>query len=202
MQKNRSSFKRKNARLVCRTCLCWYLCLCLMMSTLVFWETGVDATSSVIIYIAKHRGARRQAGRSVPSHPQSSAVCSQWLSPALAACLHGEIQDLHPSCANWKSARQKEKNPCCLCFIMYWPLYQERGDDGKDEGDACHVGINVQVCVYGWGGGSFLPLHELIQAICSASRGERCLIAIVCCTLTMRHTHNPGLCQAYLPLSV
>lgn len=52
----------------------------------------------------------------------------------------------------------------------------------------------ADVCTYGGGreegGGDSLPLGELIQGICSASRGERGLIGTECATHLHRDTHT------------
>lgn len=169
-----------------------------MFLTHTCWKTGVDGAAPVIIiHMAKYRGACSQADWSVSSHSQSAAVCSQQLSPALpclAACLHRETRDLHLQYTNWKGAiREKEENHTCLCSIMYWALDQDRSYGGKEGGEACNIGINVHVCVCNSGGGcgDSLPLGELIQRICSASReGERGLIGTECATHLHWDTHT------------
>lgn len=70
-------------------------------------------------------------------------------------------------------------------------LHQSR-KDGEEE-EAGDVGINVHaclcVCTHGrmWG---FSAIGELIQRICSASRGERRLIGIECAPHLQRDTHT------------
>ena len=151
------------------------------------WQTGVDAMASVIIHMGKYCGAHSKADRSVSPQWQSVAVCSQAAQSCTAwlnACAGNS--GLSTTVYKLKRRNQRKRGKSHLCLFHYALCIrsrQERLWEGR-RGGMQYRNKYACVCMYCWvGEADSLPLGELIQRICSASReGERGLIGTVCAT--------------------
>lgn len=130
-----------------------------------------------------------------PAAQCCTACCPPGCLPAL-----GNSGPSSPLYSIHTEKQQSEKRKITLVFV---PLCTEhwikRGEMGKGSRPGMHtIWIRVHACVYVWRGeGGSLPLGELIQGICSASRGERGLIGTECATQLHKHTHTHFVSPTY-----